>query len=117
MKFTHIVVKAKNGKPNEKQIDQAAMVKNAGQAFALVHGFKEDPKSAILVDGTVASKMEKHQESHGFEIYELDKPESGEPTKPGDEINESLDALILCSQNKMVSDLAALLKDEYNMHR
>ena len=89
MKFTHIVVKEGNGKPSDKQIEDAAMVKNAGQVFAIVATFKDDAKAAVLIDAKVAKDIEEHAESHGFEIHKLEEPENGEPVKPGDDINES----------------------------
>lgn len=89
MKFTHIVVKEGNGKPSDKQIEDAAMVKNAGQVFAIVATFKDDAKASILIDSKIAKEIEEHAESHGFEIHKLEKPENGEPVKPGDAINES----------------------------
>lgn len=89
MKFTHIVVKEGNGKPSDKQIEDAAMVKNAGQVFAIVATFKDDAKASVLIDAKVAKDIEEHAESHGFEIHKLEEPESGEPVKPGDAINES----------------------------
>ena len=89
MKFTHIVVKEGNGKPSDKQIEDAAMVKNAGQVFAIVATFKDDAKASILIDAKVAKDIEEHAESHGFEIHKLEEPENGEPVKPGDAINES----------------------------
>ena len=88
MKFTHIVVKEGNGKPSDKQIEDAAMVKNAGQVFAIVATFKDDAKAAVLIDSKIAKDIEEHAESHGFEI-QLEEPETGEPVKPGDAINES----------------------------
>lgn len=89
MKFTHIVVKEGNGKPSDKQIEDAAMVKNAGQVFAIVATFKDDAKASVLIDAKVAKDIEEHAESHGFEIHKLEEPENGEPVKPGDAINES----------------------------
>ena len=89
MKFTHIVVKEGNGKPSDKQIEDAAMVKNAGQVFAIVATFKDDAKAAVLIDSKIAKDIEEHAESHGFEIHKLEEPENGEPVKPGDAINES----------------------------
>ena len=89
MKFTHIVVKEGNGKPSDKQIEDAAMVKNAGQVFAIVATFNKDAKAAILIDSKIAKDIEEHAESHGFEIHKLEEPENGEPIKPGDSINES----------------------------
>lgn len=89
MKFTHVVVKEGNGKPSEDQIDDAAMVKNAGQVFAIVATFKDDAKASVLIDAKVAKDIEEHAESHGFEIHKLEEPENGEPVKPGDAINES----------------------------
>lgn len=89
MKFTHVVVKEGNGKPSEKQIEDAAMVKNAGQVFAIVATFKDDAKASILIDSKIAKDIEEHAESHGFEIHKLEEPENGEPVKPGDAINES----------------------------
>ena len=89
MKFTHVVVKEGNGKPSDKQIDDAAMVKNAGQVFAIVATFKDDAKASILIDSKIAKDIEEHAESHGFEIHKLEEPENGEPVKPGDAINES----------------------------
>ena len=89
MKFTHIVVKEGNGKPSDKQIEDAAMVKNAGQVFAIVATFKDDAKAAVLIDSKIAKDIEDHAESHGFEIHKLEEPENGEPVKPGDAINES----------------------------
>lgn len=88
MKFTHVVVKEGNGKPSKDQIDDAAMVKNAGQVFAIVATFKDDAKASVLIDAKVAKDIEEHAESHGFEIHKLEEPESGEPVKPGDAINE-----------------------------
>ena len=89
MKFTHVVVKEGNGKPSKSQLDDAAMVKNAGQVFAIVATFKDDAKAAVLIDSKIANDIEEHAESHGFEIHKLDEPESGEPVKPGEPINES----------------------------
>lgn len=89
MKFTHVVVKEGNGKPSDKQIEDAAMVKNAGQVFAIVATFKDDAKASVLIDSKVAKDIEEHAESHGFEIHKLEEPENGEPVKPGDAINES----------------------------
>ena len=89
MKFTHVVVKEGNGKPSDKQIEDAAMVKNAGQVFAIVATFKDDAKASVLIDAKVAKDIEEHAESHGFEIHKLEEPENGEPVKPGDSINES----------------------------
>lgn len=89
MKFTHVVVKEGNGKPSDKQIEDAAMVKNAGQVFAIVATFKDDAKASILIDSKIAKDIEEHAESHGFEIHKLEEPENGEPVKPGDAINES----------------------------
>ena len=89
MKFTHVVVKEGNGKPSKDQIDDAAMVKNAGQVFAIVATFKDDAKASILIDSKIAKDIEEHAESHGFEIHKLEEPENGEPVKPGDAINES----------------------------
>lgn len=89
MKFTHVVVKEGNGKPSDKQIEDAAMVKNAGQVFAIVATFKDDAKASVLIDSKVAKDIEEHAESHGFEIHKLEEPENGEPVKPGDDINES----------------------------
>lgn len=89
MKFTHVVVKEGNGKPSKDQIDDAAMVKNAGQVFAIVATFKDDAKASILIDSKIAKDIEEHAESHGFEIHKLEEPENGEPVKPGDSINES----------------------------
>lgn len=89
MKFTHIVVKEGNGKPSDKQIEDAAMVKNAGQVFAIVATFNDDAKASVLIDAKVAKDIEEHAESHGFEIHKLEEPENGEPVKPGDAINES----------------------------
>nr|DAV09865.1 MAG TPA: hypothetical protein [Caudoviricetes sp.] len=89
MKFTHVVVKEGNGKPSEKQIEDAAMVKNAGQVFAIVATFKDDAKASVLIDAKTAKDIEEHAESHGFEIHKLEEPENGEPVKPGDAINES----------------------------
>ena len=89
MKFTHVVVKEGNGKPSDKQIEDAAMVKNAGQVFAIVATFKDDAKASVLIDAKVAKDIEEHAESHGFEIHKLEEPETGEPVKPGDAINES----------------------------
>ncbi len=89
MKFTHIVVKEGNGKPSDKQIEDAAMVKNAGQVFAIVATFKDDAKASVLIDSKIAKDIEEHAESHGFEIHKLEEPENGEPIKPGDSINES----------------------------
>lgn len=89
MKFTHVVVKEGNGKPSDKQIEDAAMVKNAGQVFAIVATFKDDAKASILIDAKTAKDIEDHAESHGFEIHKLEEPENGEPVKPGDAINES----------------------------
>lgn len=88
MKFTHIVVKEGNGKPSNKQIEDAAMVKNAGQVFAIVATFKDDAKASVLIDEKVAKDIEEHAESHHFEIHKLEEPENGEPIKPGDVINE-----------------------------
>lgn len=89
MKFTHIVVKEGNGKPSKDQIDNAAMVKNAGQTFAIIATFDDEPKQAILIDDKQAKDIEEHQKSHHFEIHKLEEPESGEPIKPGEPINES----------------------------
>jgi len=89
MKFTHVVVKEGNGKPSDKQIEDAAMVKNAGQVFAIVATFKDDAKASVLIDAKIAKDIEEHAESHGFEIHKLEEPENGEPVKPGDAINES----------------------------
>jgi hypothetical protein len=89
MKFTHVVVKEGNGKPSKDQIDDAAMVKNAGQVFAIVATFKDDAKASVLIDSKIAKDIEEHAESHGFEIHKLEEPENGEPVKPGDAINES----------------------------
>lgn len=89
MKFTHVVVKEGNGKPSDKQIEDAAMVKNAGQVFAIVAAFKDDAKASVLIDSKIAKDIEEHAESHGFEIHKLEEPENGEPVKPGDAINES----------------------------
>ena len=89
MKFTHVVVKEGNGKPSKDQIDDAAMVKNAGQVFAIVATFKDDAKASVLIDAKTAKDIEEHAESHGFEIHKLEEPENGEPVKPGDDINES----------------------------
>lgn len=89
MKFTHIVVKEGNGKPSDKQIEDAAMVKNAGQVFAIVATFKDDAKASVLIDSKIAKDIEEHAESHHFEIHKLEEPENGEPVKPGDAINES----------------------------
>lgn len=89
MKFTHVVVKEGNGKPSDKQIEDAAMVKNAGQVFAIVASFKDDAKASVLIDSKIAKDIEEHAESHGFEIHKLEEPENGEPVKPGDAINES----------------------------
>lgn len=89
MKFTHVVVKEGNGKPSKDQIDDAAMVKNAGQVFAIVATFKDDAKASVLIDAKIAKDIEEHAESHGFEIHKLEEPENGEPVKPGDAINES----------------------------
>lgn len=89
MKFTHVVVKEGNGKPSDKQIEDAAMVKNAGQVFAIVATFKDDAKASVLIDAKTAKDIEEHAESHGFEIHKLEEPENGEPVKPGDDINES----------------------------
>lgn len=89
MKFTHVVVKEGNGKPSKDQIDDAAMVKNAGQVFAIVATFKDDAKASILIDAKIAKDIGEHAESHGFEIHKLEEPENGEPVKPGDAINES----------------------------
>lgn len=89
MKFTHIVVKEGNGKPSKDQIDNAAMVKNAGQTFAIIATFDDEPKQAILIDDKQAKDIEEHQKSHHFEIHKLEEPESGEPVKPGEPINES----------------------------
>lgn len=89
MKFTHVVVKEGNGKPSDKQIEDAAMVKNAGQVFAIVATFKDDAKASVLIDAKIAKDIEEHAESHGFEIHKLEEPENGEPVKPGDDINES----------------------------
>lgn len=89
MKFTHVAVKEGNGKPSDKQIEDAAMVKNAGQVFAIVATFKDDAKASVLIDSKIAKDIEEHAESHGFEIHKLEEPENGEPVKPGDAINES----------------------------
>ena len=89
MKFTHSVVKEGNGNPSDKQIEDAAMVKNAGQVFAIVATFKDDAKASALIDSKIAKDIEEHAESHGFEIHKLEEPENGEPVKPGDDINES----------------------------
>lgn len=89
MKFTHVVVKEGNGKPSNEQIESAAMVKNAGQVFAIVATFKDDAKASVLIDAKTAKDIEEHAESHGFEIHKLEEPENGEPVKPGDAINES----------------------------
>ena len=89
MKFTHVVVKEGNGKPSDKQIEDAAMVKNAGQVFAIVATFKDDAKASVLIDSKIAKDIEEHAESHGFEIHKLEEPENGELVKPGDAINES----------------------------
>lgn len=89
MKFTHIVVKEGNGKPSNKQIEDAAMVKNAGQVFAIVATFKDDAKASVLIDEKVAKDIEEHAESHHFEIHKLEEPENGEPAKPGDKLEES----------------------------
>ena len=89
MKFTHVVVKEGNDKPSDKQIEDAAMVKNAGQVFAIVATFKDDAKASVLIDAKIAKDIEEHAESHGFEIHKLEEPENGEPVKPGDAINES----------------------------
>lgn len=89
MKFTHVVVKEGNGKPSKDQIEDAAMVKNAGQVFAIVATFKDDAKASVLIDAKTAKDIEEHAESHGFEIHKLEEPENGEPVKPGDAINES----------------------------
>lgn len=89
MKFTHIVVKEGNGKPSKDQINDAAMVKNAGQTFAIIATFDDDPKQAILIDDKQAKDIKEYQKSHHFEIYKLEGPVSGEPIKPGEPINES----------------------------
>lgn len=89
MKFTHVVVKEGNGKPSNEQIEDAAMVKNAGQAFAIVATFKDDAKASILIDAKTAKDIEEHAESHGFEIHKLEEPENGEPVKPGEKLEES----------------------------
>ena len=118
MKFTHIVVKAGNGKPSKDQIDSAAMVKNAGQTFAIIHTFKDDEKQAILIDAKQAKDIEEHQKSHGFEIHELDKPENGEPAKPGESLNESVVTLLNTmteSEHYQVRLLADLLMDELHL--
>ena len=89
MKFTHVVVKEGNGKPSNEQIESAAMVKNAGQVFAIVATFKDDAKASILIDSKTAKDIEEHAESHGFEIHKLEEPENGEPAKPGEKLEES----------------------------
>ena len=89
MKFTHVVVKEGNGKPSDKQIEDAAMVKNAGQVFAIVATFKDDAKASVLIDSKIAKDIEEHAESHGFEIHKLEEPENGEPVKPGEKLEES----------------------------
>ena len=89
MKFTHIVVKEGNGKPSNEQIESAAMVKNAGQVFAIVATFKDDAKASVLIDEKVAKDIEEHAESHHFEIHKLEEPENGEPVKPGEKLEES----------------------------
>ena len=89
MKFTHIVVKEGNGKPSNKQIEDAATVKNAGQTPAIIATFKDDAKAAVLIDSEIAEDIEEHAESHGFEIHKLEEPENGEPVKPGDKLEES----------------------------
>lgn len=89
MKFTHVVVKEGNGKPSNEQIESAAMVKNAGQVFAIVATFKDDAKASILIDAKTAKDIEEHAESHGFEIHKLEEPEKGEPAKPGEKLEES----------------------------
>lgn len=89
MKFTHVVVKEGNGKPSNEQIESAAMVKNAGQVFAIVATFKDDAKASILIDAKTAKDIEEHTESHGFEIHKLEEPENGEPAKPGEKLEES----------------------------
>lgn len=123
MKFSHVVVKAGNGKPEQSQIDDAAMVKNAGQVFAIVHTFKDEPKQAILITGDIAKDIEEHAEAHDFEIHELEKPETGEPVKPGDALEESvakdlvkpvLESLTR-HDNKYVSQLAVLTLDELKL--
>lgn len=123
MKFTHIVVKAGNGEPTKDQIDDAAMVKNAGQVFAIVATFKDDPKQGILISTEIAKDIEKHQESHHFEIHELEKPENGQPLKPGERLDESTvgditEAVLMRlteSDNKYVRQLAVLVMDELDM--
>lgn len=89
MKFTHVVVKEGNGKPSNEQIESAAMVKNAGQVFAIVATFKDDAKASVLIDAKTAKDIEEHAESHGFEIHKLEEPENGEPVKPGEKLEES----------------------------
>lgn len=89
MKFTHVVVKEGNGKPSNEQIESAAMVKNAGQVFAIVATFKDDAKASILIDAKTEKDIEEHAESHGFEIHKLEEPENGEPAKPGEKLEES----------------------------
>ena len=89
MKFTHVVVKEGNGKPSNEQIESAAMVKNAGQVFAIVATFKDDAKASVLIDAKIAKDIEEHAESHGFEIHKLEEPENGEPAKPGEKLEES----------------------------
>lgn len=89
MKFTHVVVKEGNGKPSNEQIEDAAMVKNAGQVFAIVAAFKDDAKASALIDAKTAKDIEEHAESHGFEIHKLEEPENGEPVKPGEKLEES----------------------------
>ena len=102
MKFTHVVVKRGNGEPSKSQLEDAAMVKNAGQVFAIVATFKDDAKATVLIDSKIANDIEEHAESHGFEIHKLDKPETGEPVKPGEPINESYEGYHL---NQTVIDL------------
>lgn len=89
MKFTHVVVKEGNGKPSNEQIESAAMVKNAGQVFAIVATFKDDAKASVLIDAKTAKDIEERAESHGFEIHKLEEPENGEPAKPGEKLEES----------------------------
>lgn len=115
MKFTHIVVKAGNGKPSDDQIKNAAMVKNAGQTFAIIHTFKDDAKQAILIDAKQAKDIEEHQKAHDFEIHKLEEPETGEPAKPGDKLNESVVTLLNImteSEDYQVRLLSELLMDE-----
>ena len=115
MKFTHIVVKEGNGKPSKDQIDNAAMVKNAGQTFAIIATFDDEPKQAILIDAKQAKDIEEHQKSHHFEIHKLEEPESGEPIKPGEPINESLVNILQAftqSDSHQARALAELVSDE-----